>query len=153
MKLAVLGGTGLTGKPLILQALEAGHEVVAIVRSPSKLADIQHDSLTVVTANIFSADDLKKHFLGADAVLSTLGFPSICPRTCTYVKGFPYVFNPILVGLFVPYFVQRGAKMPPSVNEPKNLIWKKFGIPLGVTVFFRKQGSCSQSFSTFSRIS
>jgi uncharacterized protein YbjT (DUF2867 family) len=37
MKLAIFGATGRTGRPLVQQALEAGHEVVALVRTPAKL--------------------------------------------------------------------------------------------------------------------
>ena len=38
MRIAILGASGKTGKPLIEQALAAGHEVIAIVRTPEKLA-------------------------------------------------------------------------------------------------------------------
>ncbi len=37
MRVAILGATGLTGVPLVLQALAGGHEVVAVVRSAKKL--------------------------------------------------------------------------------------------------------------------
>ncbi len=37
MRVAILGATGLTGVPLVLQALAEGHEVVAVVRSAKKL--------------------------------------------------------------------------------------------------------------------
>jgi uncharacterized protein YbjT (DUF2867 family) len=38
MKLLVLGATGATGQQVVGQALQAGHEVTAYVRNPSKLA-------------------------------------------------------------------------------------------------------------------
>ena len=81
MKIAILGATGLTGKQVVQQALDADHEVLAIVRTPEKMS-IQHDHLTVVVGNIFNADDLKQHIEGVDAVISTIGFPPF-PRTCT----------------------------------------------------------------------
>ena len=37
MKLVILGATGPTGQHLVTQALEAGHEVTAIVRNPDKM--------------------------------------------------------------------------------------------------------------------
>ena len=37
MKLAVIGATGPTGALVVSQALEKGHEVVALVRNPEKL--------------------------------------------------------------------------------------------------------------------
>ena len=50
MKIAIFGATGGTGKQLIEQALEAGYEVVAYARNPSKL-DIRHEHLKVIQAN------------------------------------------------------------------------------------------------------
>ncbi|XP_077870171.1 flavin reductase (NADPH)-like [Saccoglossus kowalevskii] len=44
MKVAVLGATGRTGVPLVRQALEKGHHVVAIVRDRSKVT-IEHECL------------------------------------------------------------------------------------------------------------
>lgn len=46
MKLAILGATGRTGVHLVEQALEEGHEVVAIVRTPSKVTT-EHENLKV----------------------------------------------------------------------------------------------------------
>ena len=37
MKLAVLGATGRTGQHLVRQALEQGHEVAVLARTPTKL--------------------------------------------------------------------------------------------------------------------
>lgn len=74
MKIALLGATGVTGKALLQQALDQDHEVVAIVRTATKLADIVHEKLTVVEADVFSEDDLKKYLHDVDAVMSTLGF-------------------------------------------------------------------------------
>ena len=51
LKIGVLGGSGRTGHSLISQALEAGHEVVAVVRCAKKL-DIQHPRLTVIQDSI-----------------------------------------------------------------------------------------------------
>uniref|UniRef100_A0A3B3ZUK5 NAD(P)-binding domain-containing protein n=1 Tax=Periophthalmus magnuspinnatus TaxID=409849 RepID=A0A3B3ZUK5_9GOBI len=75
MKIAVLGATGQTGLYLVQQALDQGHCVTAVVRNPAKLT-VQHENLKVVEANIFSADSLKSHFEGQDAVMSCLGFPT-----------------------------------------------------------------------------
>ena len=46
MKIAVLGATGGSGVEFVKEALSAEHEVVAVVRTPSKLK-IQHDKLKV----------------------------------------------------------------------------------------------------------
>ena len=54
MKLAIFGATGRTGKPLVKQALEAGHEVVALVRTPAKMP-LPSDRLTVVQGDSMRA--------------------------------------------------------------------------------------------------
>ncbi|XP_002732603.1 flavin reductase (NADPH)-like [Saccoglossus kowalevskii] len=72
MKIALLGATGRTGVPLLHQALEHGHDVVAIVRNSSKLTT-EHARLQVVEGDIFSEESLTSLFAGADAVLSCLG--------------------------------------------------------------------------------
>ncbi|XP_070535150.1 flavin reductase (NADPH)-like isoform X2 [Ptychodera flava] len=73
MKLTVLGATGGTGRELVRQALERGHHVLAVVRTPSKLT-IEHENLKVVQGDVLSPNtDLKGSFEGQDAVLSCLG--------------------------------------------------------------------------------
>lgn len=47
MKITIFGATGGTGKQLVEQALEAGNEVVAFCRNPSKL-NMRHEHLTIV---------------------------------------------------------------------------------------------------------
>lgn len=72
MHLAVLGATGRTGRPLVEQALAAGHTVVALVRTPTAL-DLAHPGLTIVPGDATDADAVAHVVAGADAALSTLG--------------------------------------------------------------------------------
>ncbi|KAJ8026507.1 Flavin reductase (NADPH) [Holothuria leucospilota] len=72
MKIAIVGATGATGLCLVQQAVDAGHEVVAVMRNVSKLT-IQHENLKAVEGSIFSVDSLVSHFTGCDAVMSCLG--------------------------------------------------------------------------------
>lgn len=46
MRLLVMGGTGQTGKEVVRQALQEGHSVTAVVRSPEKVTET-HDNLKV----------------------------------------------------------------------------------------------------------
>ena len=48
MKLAVIAATGRIGEGLTQEALDQGHHVTALVRTPEKLT-IKHDNLTVST--------------------------------------------------------------------------------------------------------
>ena len=72
MKITVFGATGDTGKQIVKQALEAGYEVIAYARNPSKL-NITHDHLTIIQGELFDAHSIENAVKGADAVLSTLG--------------------------------------------------------------------------------
>jgi putative NADH-flavin reductase len=86
MKLAVLGATGRTGIPLIQQALDAGNEVVALARTPSKMP-IQHDRLKVVQGDAMNAADVEKVVSGADAVLVAIGHTKDTPRNMQAVAA------------------------------------------------------------------
>ena len=53
MKLVVFGATGGTGGRVVEQALEAGHEVTAVVRNPARVWTVRHERLRVVEADVF----------------------------------------------------------------------------------------------------
>jgi putative NADH-flavin reductase len=80
MKLVIFGATGRTGIPLVEQALAAGHEVVAFVRTPSKLT-IQHPNLRVVQGDSTDGAAVSRAVQGADVVISALGHSKNSPRT------------------------------------------------------------------------
>lgn len=71
MKLTVFGGTGGIGRQLIRQALDAGHQVTALVRNAAGLPDAP--GLEVVPAQLSDADAVLQVVSGRDAVLSALG--------------------------------------------------------------------------------
>ena len=72
MRLAVLGASGRTGRPLVRRALDAGHAVSALVRAP-KAFGIEHDRLTVVQGDATDPAAVGRVVEGADAVLLALG--------------------------------------------------------------------------------
>jgi putative NADH-flavin reductase len=72
MKLAIFGATGKTGRPLVAQALAAGHSITALARDPAKL-DIVHPALRIVAGDVREPAAVAETIRGADAVLSTLG--------------------------------------------------------------------------------
>jgi uncharacterized protein YbjT (DUF2867 family) len=72
MKLAVFGATGLTGRLVVAQALEQGHEVVALVRDPGRLS-LQHPRLTVLAGSPLVLADVERCVAGADVVVHCLG--------------------------------------------------------------------------------
>ena len=56
----VIGASGQIGKQATVKLLDAGHKVLAPVRSPEKLSDIQNDDLTVVEQDL--EEDFSAHF-------------------------------------------------------------------------------------------
>jgi putative NADH-flavin reductase len=72
MRITIFGATGGTGKQLVEQALEAGNDVVAYVRNPSKL-DMNHKDLTIVQGELTDQTLIECAVRGANAVISVLG--------------------------------------------------------------------------------
>ncbi len=72
MRLLIVGATGGTGRVLVEQALERGHVVTALVRTPSRLR-VTHPRLTVVTGDVLQPASLDTAVRAQDAVLSALG--------------------------------------------------------------------------------
>jgi putative NADH-flavin reductase len=72
--IAILGGAGKAGRPLIQEALASGYYVRALLRHPEQF-DLTHERLTIISGDARSSDSLIQVFQDCDAVLSTLGHP------------------------------------------------------------------------------
>lgn len=73
MKLALFGATGSIGSRILDEALQRGHEVVAVARDPAKLA--QKPGLTAVAGDITDPGSYASALDGADAAVV-----SVSPR-------------------------------------------------------------------------
>jgi putative NADH-flavin reductase len=67
----VLGATGGTGQQVLAQAIDAGYDVTALVRSPGKISR-QHPQLRILEGEL-SPGDLAHAVRDQDAVVSALG--------------------------------------------------------------------------------
>jgi len=72
MKIAIFGSTGRTGKLLVAQALENGHQLDVLARDPAKL-EVSHEKLTVIQGDAKDAAVVEQVIEGTDAVISALG--------------------------------------------------------------------------------
>ncbi|MBO1334983.1 NAD(P)-dependent oxidoreductase [Streptomyces sp. VRA16 Mangrove soil] len=72
MKLTVFGATGGIGQEIVQQALDAGHEVTAVVRDPARFT-VTGERLEVFRADLTDPEALRPAVAGRDAVLSGLG--------------------------------------------------------------------------------
>jgi putative NADH-flavin reductase len=79
VKLTVFGASGGTGTQVVRQALDAGHEVTAVVRDRRRLAVADHPGLDVVVADVMAPEAIEGTVAGRGAVISALG-PSQRPE-------------------------------------------------------------------------
>lgn len=72
MKVAVIGATGRTGRPLVEELLRRGHQVTVLVRSPEKVGSMG-GRVKVVSGESTDAAALHQLLRGVDSVASALG--------------------------------------------------------------------------------
>jgi putative NADH-flavin reductase len=72
MNILIFGASGNTGQELVRQALAAGHNVTAFVRTPDKLV-ITHEKLKLIRGNVKDYSTVENAIKNQEAVLSTLG--------------------------------------------------------------------------------
>ena len=72
MNLLIIGATGGTGRALVEQGLERGHQVTAFVRNPARLA-IRHERLVIARGDVLDPASVEAAVHGQDAVLCALG--------------------------------------------------------------------------------
>ncbi|UQN09958.1 NAD(P)-dependent oxidoreductase [Deinococcus sp. QL22] len=72
MRIALLGGTGRTGRLILDLSLERGHSVQLLARSPEKVSK-RSPALTVVQGEITDNAAMSQVLTGADVVMSGLG--------------------------------------------------------------------------------
>lgn len=77
MKILIVGASGATGRLLVRQLLDRGHQVKIIVRSPEKLPESlkNNKKFSVISASVLdlSDEEMAQHVNGCDAVASCLG--------------------------------------------------------------------------------
>ena len=83
MKLVLIGATGATGLCFLTQALDRGHHVTALARTPEKLgAHRSRERLTVVQGDVLRGDGaLHEAIAGNEAVIIALGGDGLGPQT------------------------------------------------------------------------
>ena len=87
MNITVFGANGLTGRQLVGQALQAGHDVVAVTRRPAEFP-FSHDKLTITEADVHDERAVMRVLeSGSEAVLSTLGVPFTRKSIDVYSAG------------------------------------------------------------------
>jgi uncharacterized protein YbjT (DUF2867 family) len=86
MKLVIFGASGQTGRLLVDQALESGHEVTVYVRREGAF-ETGRKGLTIVTGQLDDPAKLEQAITGADVCISTLGGGSLSKRSPELTTG------------------------------------------------------------------
>jgi putative NADH-flavin reductase len=120
MKIAVIGAAGRTGRQVVRQALERGHEVVAVARSPERL-DVAGDGLTVAAADVRDTDVLTAAVGGADAIVTTFGAAAGREPTDVYSAGITNVLAAMDSGGIRRLAVISASPVGPRAEQPAPL--------------------------------
>ena len=128
MKIIVFGATGGTGREVVIQVLSAGHQVTAVVRTPSRLT-IQHEHLNILQGDILEPQTFCQAMVGQDVVVSAIGVADRAP-TKIYSVG---LMN-ILMAMHDAN-VRRLICVSASGLDPGPLVQKLIAKPLLWTLF------------------
>ena len=69
MKVFVMGGTGVVGRPLLRRLADEGHDVTAVARSAEKAALVRGLGATPVELDVFDPDAVRTALEGMDAAI------------------------------------------------------------------------------------
>ena len=72
IKVAVVGGTGKSGRYLVRQLLNSGYKVRMLLRDPDR-SGISNPDVETVTGNVLNIESVRSLLTGCSAVISTLG--------------------------------------------------------------------------------
>lgn len=86
MKIVVFGANGPTGRLVVQQAVNEGHHVTAVTRSPETFP-LSAAGLQVMAGDVFDSATVRRAVAGQDAVLSALGVPYGRGQITTYSVG------------------------------------------------------------------
>lgn len=94
MNIAVIGATGKSGMSFVKQALEDGHCVTVLARSPEKLT-INSANLNILQGNVLNDADIQKVVRGQDAVYIALGTGGVPKPSSIRSEGTQQIINAI----------------------------------------------------------
>ena len=131
MKIVLWGATGLTGREVLDQALEGGHEVKAVARNPEQI-ELEHTNLTVVRGDALNPKSVQEAVAGGEFVISTLGSGATLKQarkpTTIYSEGFANIVAAMRKHGIRRFIALLSVGTVPDPNEP--FIHKRFIRPL-----------------------
>ncbi len=132
MRIAVVGGTGRTGREVVQQALARGHSVTAVARKPDAIS-ASDPHLTVARADVLESDNLIHATRDCDALISTLGIGSSRAPTEVYSRGVAHELKAMAVNGIQKLAVISAA--PVGAREGQPLLQRRVVMPLLEVIF------------------
>jgi nucleoside-diphosphate-sugar epimerase len=80
MKYFLTGSTGFIGGVLARQLREAGHEVIAVVRNPTKAQDLAQLGVTLHQGDVTDKESMREAMMGVDGVFHVAGWYKVGVR-------------------------------------------------------------------------
>jgi len=80
MKYFITGATGFIGGHVATQLVEAGHQVVALVRTPEKAKDLAEKGIQLARGDITDKESMRAPMTGVDGVFHIAGWYEVGPR-------------------------------------------------------------------------
>ncbi|XP_063793763.1 flavin reductase (NADPH)-like isoform X2 [Pseudophryne corroboree] len=116
--IALFGATGMTGKVILAQALDAGYNVTVLVRDPARLPANKKPT-RIVVGDVLNKSDVSKAVEGQDAVIIVLGTGADLGPTTMMSKGTQNIVEAMkehgirkVVGCMSYYLLWDIAKVP-----------------------------------------
>jgi putative NADH-flavin reductase len=72
LKIAVIGGGGTIGQRIVREALDRGHDVTVVARTPARVTE-RHERLTTVQGDVLDSARVAELAAGQDVVVSAVG--------------------------------------------------------------------------------
>lgn len=118
MKIALFGATGKTGQQFLEQALAAGYDIKALVRTPAKIT-YKSDHLEIIKGNILHEVDVIQTVSNCDIVVSLFGHVKHSPEWLQ-TNGTKNILNAMQISDITRIISLSGGGLPfPEKDEPK----------------------------------
>ena len=85
-KIAVIGGTGKSGKYLVAQLIKQGYSCKLLLRNPETFS-IKNPLLEIIKGNVLNLDDIRAVIDDCDAVISALGMGTMSNPTSIFSQS------------------------------------------------------------------
>ncbi|AOW11403.1 NAD(P)-dependent oxidoreductase [Flavobacterium gilvum] len=134
IKIAVIGGTGKSGKYLVKQLIEQGFQIKILLRNPDNFS-IESNLVETVVGNVTDYDSVYTLLKDCQAVVSTLGLGITASEPTIFSQASTNVLQAMNVLHITRYIVTTGLNVdaPLDKKSPKVVFatnWMKENYPL-----------------------